>query len=702
MNKWFKHSYWRNLVDMHIPDWNPDFMAHFSPEQYAANMLTAEVDASELYTGNCLGICFWPTKAGHMHAGLKGRDIVGSTLQLLQNENMFTLAYFNIWSRWAFDTHPDWRLLRINGTNTTQLPGGKKSRFGQCCLNSPGYRAYLKAQMEDLANQYDFDGAWIDMLGWFGTVCCCPDCRRRYYDETGREIPETINWFDPDWVLFQRKREAWLADLAHLISSILRTLKPDISITFNCAAWQRGWTDGNTQSFFNESDYLAGDFYGNSLMYSTICKFLNNASQNRPIEFMTSRCVSLRDHTTTKTSEELEFSAYGSFAHNGAFVFIDAINPDGTMNDKLYADMGALHRKLKKFQIELAPDAVLLRDVSYLFNFESFINPKANGISIRDMAEGKYAETISGSPRAKMMNISKLMIADHLAFDLTCLKQLDEAAQESQLIVVPNQYVMLEEELTKLQDFVSQGGSLLITGQSGQVDREGNRLSDFAHAAMSGVHLLGETAEDVTYLRPMPGFEALFTGYDEKYPMSVDRPAALVRIDEDVQVIARLTLPWSHSQEIHHFGSAISNPPGIDTDYPALTLHPYGSGQVMYLSVPLEEIEFEAQQQIFTGLMRYLIKKPVLIQTNAPSWLELLVYADKERNSYLIYALKIMETYYEGSVQNVEISVRLPGVTGILRDITTGESVMWHRQDDFICWTAEQISDFAMYRLTTD
>ena len=39
-------------------------------------MQTAEVDTSELYTGYCLGICFWPPQAGHMYAGLKGQDIV--------------------------------------------------------------------------------------------------------------------------------------------------------------------------------------------------------------------------------------------------------------------------------------------------------------------------------------------------------------------------------------------------------------------------------------------------------------------------------------------------------------------------------------------------------------------------------------------------------------------------------------------------
>jgi hypothetical protein len=60
------------------------------------------------------------------------------------------------------------------------------------------------------------------------------------------------------------------------------------------------------------------------------------------------------------------------------------------------------------------------------------------------------------------------------------------------------------------------------------VDRDGNKLDDFAHAELSGVHLQGSTAEDVTYLRPMPGAEGFLSGYDATYPLSVDRHAVLV------------------------------------------------------------------------------------------------------------------------------------------------------------------------------
>ena len=105
-NLWYKSSTWRNLIDMHIPDWNPEFLSEFSPEEYAQSMVDAQVDASIVYAGNCLGMCFWPTKVGHMHKGLKGRDINSETIKALREQGIKVIVYYNIWNRWAYDTYP--------------------------------------------------------------------------------------------------------------------------------------------------------------------------------------------------------------------------------------------------------------------------------------------------------------------------------------------------------------------------------------------------------------------------------------------------------------------------------------------------------------------------------------------------------------------------------------------------------------------
>ena len=148
---WYKNSKWRCLVDMHIPDWNPEFMTAFDPARYAERMDEARTDACELYSGNCLGMCLIPTKVGHMHAGLGGKDLVGPTLERLKAPGRARVVYFNLWSRWAYDTHPDWRIVKADGRDTMRdETGARVSRFGQCCINSPGYRDYVARQIRQL------------------------------------------------------------------------------------------------------------------------------------------------------------------------------------------------------------------------------------------------------------------------------------------------------------------------------------------------------------------------------------------------------------------------------------------------------------------------------------------------------------------------------------------------------------------------
>jgi len=266
-DKWYKSSTWRNLIDMHIPDWNPDFLSEFSPEAYTQAMVDAQVDASIIYAGNCLGMCFWPTKAGHMHEGLKGRDINSETFKALRAQGKKVVVYYNIWNSWAHDTYPSWRMTTPGSTNNFRT-----SRFGQCCMNSEGYRQFVSDQITDLCERFGCDGLWIDMIGYFGTVCCCESCRDKYLAETGCEIPEVVDWNDPKWVRFVRSRECWFDDFARMIQEAAHAVNPRLTLAFQTTSMLSGWGGGVNQSFLDRNDYLAGDFYGPPMQYSVICK----------------------------------------------------------------------------------------------------------------------------------------------------------------------------------------------------------------------------------------------------------------------------------------------------------------------------------------------------------------------------------------------------------------------------------------------
>jgi hypothetical protein len=75
-------AYSRILVDNHITEDDPSFMSKFAPAQYAAMIKKAGVDSAMVYACCHNGNCYYPTKVGHMHSNLKGKDIFGQTIGL--------------------------------------------------------------------------------------------------------------------------------------------------------------------------------------------------------------------------------------------------------------------------------------------------------------------------------------------------------------------------------------------------------------------------------------------------------------------------------------------------------------------------------------------------------------------------------------------------------------------------------------------
>lgn len=686
---WYERSTWRNLIDMHIPDWNPEFLSQFSPDAYADAMAAAQVDTSIVYAGNCLGMCFWPTKVGHMHGGLRGRDIVSETVQALRARGIRVVIYYNIWNRWAHDVHPSWRMVTADGRSTVENADGSPSRFGQCCMNSEGYRAFVAAQVKDLSSRYDAEGLWIDMIGFFGTVCCCGSCRDRYLRETGRDLPKAIDWDDPEWVRFVRHREAWFHDFADMVKKAAHAENPNLTLAFQSTSWLLGWGGAATQAFLNQSDYLAGDFYGSPIQYSAICKCLNNLSRGRPIEFMTSRCYDLAYHTATKPDEELLSSALGAFAHHAAFVFIDAIDPVGTIDRSFYERMGRLHERLAPYERQVSPAARMVADVAFYANTASAYDPKQRG----PLRGARTSYPVVG----EMQNIARTMASHHIAYDFIGEPQLS-ALSRYPVVVLAGAHALSDREVEALRGYVRGGGHLLATGEAGLHDPDGNRLADFPLADVLGVHFQGVTEEDLSYMAPTEAGKAHFAVNDRAYPLALGTGQMLVAAEPDAAVLATVTLPWSKSTEIYRFGSAISNPPATPTDRPAVTVRDFGAGRAMYVASALERETLKPQRDAFASLVRRLIDAPA-VAAEAPDWLELILFRDEPHSRYTLSALSVAEGATGLIVRGAEVKLRLSEAVTCVRDVGSGAAVPFARSAGGVVIHLPEFVDFAMLEL---
>ena len=257
-----------------------------------------------------------------------------------------------IFDRYAADTHPEWRMRTWDGK--FQGDGG---RHGVMCINSP-YREYVRSFTEEICQNFDFEGIRFDMTFW-PWLCYCEHCQTRFDKEVGGEIPKTVHWLDEKWVAFQRCRERWLVEFARLATVTVRRFKPNASVEHQSSTYPLNWMFGVTEDLTLENDFLQGDFYGDQLQGSFVRKLLERLTPNRPFGYETSFSLTLQDHTAMKSEALLEAKASAAIADSAAFIFIDAINPDGTVNYRAHDRMGSIFDRLLPYYEHLGGEPAL-------------------------------------------------------------------------------------------------------------------------------------------------------------------------------------------------------------------------------------------------------------------------------------------------------------------------------------------------------
>ena len=203
MKEWYKKSFRRNLIDMHIDEWSDEFLSLFNPEAYFNILKTANISAPMIYFQSHVGLCYWPTKVGKMHNAFVGReDMMKRLVDRCHQEGMDVIAYYSlIYNNWAYKEHPSWRMQNVNHSGSRD----SGNRYGLCCPNNIAYRAFIFEQMTEFCGYFNFEGIFLDMTFW-PMVCYCNECKARWEKEVGGEMPKVIDWNDTRWHLFQKKR----------------------------------------------------------------------------------------------------------------------------------------------------------------------------------------------------------------------------------------------------------------------------------------------------------------------------------------------------------------------------------------------------------------------------------------------------------------------------------------------------------------
>lgn len=668
-NGWPAAHYSRLLIDNHISEDDPAAMAKFDPERYVALVKRAGVEAAMVYATCHNGNCYYPTKVGHMHAGLKGRDVFGEIVGLLRRENIVPVAYYtSIYHNQSAKAHPAWRITLGQGEQHS-------GRYWWSCPNNAEYREFAKSQIQEVIS-YDVDGIFNDMTFWPG-ICVCSSCRERFRRQTGWEIPTKTDWSDPRWIAFQRFRETSMADFTQEITDNIRSKRANITVTHQTSLLMHGWMGSYTLGIAHACDYTSGDFYGGKYQHILGCKLLAAASQTQPYEFMTSRSVDLRDHTSMKSQDELTLEAATTLANAGAYLFIDAINPDGTLEDDVFDRLGSVSRTMAPFVRTLKQHRpVIAADTALYYSSAALVGEApAPGIM----------STSSGNPTMdEVLGTSIVLTRSHVPF--CAVTSETEQYTGLKTIILSNVRYTSRQENARLRAFVRDGGTLIATGLTSLYEPDGSTTGDFGLTDVFGVSFAGKNARRFHYL-----------SFVDRHWLVASHASAPLVSPTTARVIARINEPL-FDPDAEQYASIHSNPPGVLTDYAGLTVNQYGKGRCIYLASPVLTLQQDAQQTFGAWLLREFAPSSIVLGTSAPGCVEITVNRSTTARAYLIGLVNYQKEQPNVPVIDLTVKLRLPGVgvpTNCTR-VSDGKRIDIKQEDGAFCVELPRLATLEM------
>jgi hypothetical protein len=668
--RWPDETYRRSLIDMHVPDWDPVLLSKFDPVDIVKTIAGAGFQAMTAYANSHVGLSYWRTKIGQMHRNMKDRDFFGEMVQERKRYGLHAVAYYSlIFDNWAYEYHPDWRMV----PDDDSIPSHPQ-RYGFACPNSP-YRQHALACLRELAGNYDFDGIFLDMVFW-PDVCYCAHCTERFRNEAGAEPPRIVDWDDPTWRKFQAGRQRWMLEFARFITRAIKETRP-ITVVDNFAPAFHDWRAGMPLEAREAMDYASGDFYGGAAQHSLVCKTFTGLTPHRPMEFATSRTRDLRDHATTKPYEEIRKESAVAPLHSAAFLMIDAINLDGTINHSQYDFLAKLNAERAPYEPYYGGD--LLADVAIYYDKESVYNPneqkKRVGL-LRAIENCPHLDAVVGWTR--------ILREAHIPFSVVTNANLDQL-KNYRAILLPNVLEMTAEQAGQFRKFVEAGGVLYASGPS-SLDRFDKNGPRFLLEDVFGVRYTGTVGEKLggseggaggsfsgeatpeawrtswTYLSPKDDAVQKLIWPQKEF--SFPGPMLKTMVLPGAEVLATITLPFAPPAQGKpigsRFGAIHSNPPALTpgTD-PGIVWNTFGKGKAVWVAAPIETSSEAVNARLVGALLKRLLPGPYQFEVDTHPSVEMTLFHQVEKKR-LLAGLLTMQLQLPALPVNATVRVQVP------------------------------------------
>ncbi len=585
---------------------------------------------------------------------LGGRDLFGELCRAAHEDGVIVFARMdsNRAHEEFYRAHPDW--FAVGATGQPHQAG----ELFITCVNSPYYDEHIPAILREIIERYRPEGftdnSWSG-LGR-GTICYCENCRRKFRDRTGQDIPREKNWNDPGyrkWIRWNYDRRLEIWDLNN------RTTKTAGGPDCVWAGMNSGSISGQSQSFRDcreicrRADIIMLDHQSRS----DASGFQHNGEAGKLFHGLLgwdklipeSMAMYQAGRPTFRLASKPEPEARMWMLDGMAgglqpwWHHVSAYHEDRRMYHTAES-VYRWHKNHEKFLVNRKPVA----SVGVVWSQE---NTDFWGRDDADLVvEQPWRGLTQALVRARIPYLP--VHADHI----------DRDAAQFSLLVLPNLGAMSEAQVASVRRFVERGGGLFATGESSLFNEWGDPRPDFGLADLFGAHaaesrragdearrrrMASDTAH--TYLRlspeqrarvdgpqvgtePAPGGDrhVVLRGFEETDILPFGGTLESLRVDAGAQVL----LTFVPAFPIYPPETAWMREP--KTDLPGLILHARaGVGRVVFLPADLDRRfgrdNLPDHGNLLANLIRWAAKDDIPLAVAGPGLIDCHLYQQSGR-----------------------------------------------------------------------
>lgn len=653
-----KNRFYRQIhLDFHTPELPFQLAKDFSKNEFQETLKNGHVSSITLTARDHHGHIYYDSKFPAQHPQMVG-DFLMSEVDACHEIGINCPLYLTVgWDAYSAKNHPEWLERKKDGSlygfdNVGQIGPGWKT----LCFNTK-YTQYLFDQTVETMEHFKgkLDGLFFDIIRQ--DPCYCDKCIQKMIEQgfDPENIEDVERFADKTKVQFKKE-----------MTALIHNLEPECPIFYN---------EGNITPAIrkNLSDYdhleiesLASGDWGYQ-HFPVVVRYAKNLE--KPYIGMTGKFQrNWADFGSLKNKAALEYECFLPIAHGAGCSIGDQMYPEGKLQKATYKEIGEIYQKIESIE-------------PYITNIHACADIAVMHTDLYRKSAQKVNDSLAGAVN--------LLNEKHLQFDIID-DQMD--FNKYRLIILPDTIFLKADLERKLENYVSNGGKLLLTYKSGLIDKK-EQFSKFLN-----IRYIGNAKYKPTYAK----FNELYGNYLSKAEIVLHGDSLAVK--SSMNKIGELWNPMYNRSYLHYY-SHYQAPIYDESDY---ILGAYNQ-QIVYLAHDYfkmyRDYGVREYKEIIYNAITKLLNYNLQVDTDAPSTADVILNKANEINQYQLNYLNYVPVRKTNHVDIIEEATpvyntkfklaNMPQIKNV-KSLITGKRLKFEQHNDQVEFVLDELNGFEL------